>query len=69
MVTARWFWEACIRCPMLKSNPKMLSRFSEIEDLVGAERAPNPRLGEIEGIDRTLFFLRQKRSETLADTT
>jgi hypothetical protein len=48
-------------------NPKMLARLTEIEDdLIGRrERAEREAwLGEIEGIDLTLSFLRQKRSET-----
>lgn len=52
---------------MLNINPKMLSRLAEIEDdLVGRrERAEREAwLGEIEGIDLTLSFLRQKHSET-----
>lgn len=52
---------------MLNINPKMLSRLTEIEhDLVRRrERAEQEAwLGEIEGIDLTLSFLRQKRSET-----
>ncbi|MFI6959750.1 hypothetical protein ACIBJI_40590 [Nocardia sp. NPDC050408] len=58
---------ACIRCPMLNINPKMLSRLAEIEDdLLGRrERAEREAwLSEIDGIDLTLSFLRQKRSET-----
>ncbi|WP_280332248.1 tyrosine-type recombinase/integrase [Nocardia wallacei] len=58
---------ACIRCPMLAINPKMLARLTEIEDDLIARRERAEReawLGEIEGIDLTLSFLRQKRSET-----
>ncbi|WP_328401027.1 tyrosine-type recombinase/integrase [Nocardia sp. NBC_00403] len=58
---------ACIRCPMLNINPKMLPRLAEIEaDLVErrARATQESWLGEIEGIDLTLLFLRQKRSET-----
>ncbi|WP_084510240.1 recombinase [Nocardia lijiangensis] len=52
---------------MLNINPKMLPRLAEIEaDLVGrrARATHESWLGEIEGIDLTLSFLRQKRSET-----
>jgi hypothetical protein len=54
---------------MLAINPKMLPRLDEIEnenDLL-ARRARAEReawLGEVEGIDLTLTFLRQKRDET-----
>jgi hypothetical protein len=57
---------ACIRCPMLNVNPKMLSRLDELErDLVTRrQRAETERwLGEIEGIDLTLAFLRTKREQ------
>jgi hypothetical protein len=52
---------------MLAINPKMLPRLDEIEDdlLARRARAENEvRLGEVEGIDLTLTFLRQKRQET-----
>jgi site-specific recombinase XerC len=58
---------ACLRCPMLNINPKMLPRLDEIEtDLLARRgRAENEAwLGEVEGIDLTLTFLRQKREET-----
>lgn len=58
---------ACIRCPMLNVNPQMLARLDQIEaDLIARrERASSEQwLGEIEGIDLTLIFLRQKRVET-----
>lgn len=58
---------ACIRCPMLHIDPKMISRLDEIEtDLVNRrERAKTEGwIGEIEGIDLTLSFLRSKRRET-----
>ena len=49
---------------MLAINPKMLPRLNEIEDDLLARRARAERenwLGEVEGIDLTLTFLRQKR--------
>jgi len=58
---------ACLRCPMLNINPKMLPRLDEIEDDLLARRARAEHegwLGEVEGIDLTLTFLRQKREET-----
>ncbi|MEU8470159.1 tyrosine-type recombinase/integrase [Streptomyces sp. NPDC029006] len=58
---------ACIRCPMLSVNPKMLPRLGEIEEDLQARRkraiAENWQ-GEIEGIDLTLTFLRSKREQT-----
>jgi hypothetical protein len=51
---------------MLAINPKMLPRLGEIDgDLLARRtRAEAERwLGEIEGIDLTLSFLRQKREE------
>ena len=58
---------ACLRCPMININPKMLPRLDEIEDDLQARRsraAHEGWLGEIEGIDLTLTFLRQKRDQT-----
>ncbi|MEU8804908.1 site-specific integrase [Spirillospora sp. NPDC048819] len=58
---------ACIRCPMLHIKPKMLDRLVEIETdlLTRRERAQAEGwLGEIEGIDLTLTFLRAKREES-----
>ena len=52
---------------MLNINPKMLPRLDEIEDDLLARRARAEHegwLGEVEGIDLTLAFLRQKRAET-----
>jgi hypothetical protein len=52
---------------MLNINPKMLPRLDEIEtDLLARRaRAENEAwLSEVEGIDLTLTFLRQKREET-----
>lgn len=56
---------ACIRCPMLDVNPKMLPRLQELEDDLGERRAravAEGWLGEIEGIDLTLRFLANKRA-------
>ena len=58
---------ACLRCPMININPKMLPRLNEIEDDLQARRSRATHegwLGEIEGIDLTLTFLRQKRDQT-----
>jgi Phage integrase family len=58
---------SCLRCPMLAINPKMLPRLDEIEDDLLARRTRAEHeawLGEVEGIDLTLTFLRQKREET-----
>ncbi|MCX4970867.1 site-specific integrase [Streptomyces sp. NBC_00654] len=58
---------ACLRCPMININPKMLPRLDEIEVDLLARRARAEAegwLGEIEGIDLTLSFLRQKRDQT-----
>jgi hypothetical protein len=52
---------------MMNINPKMLPRLDEIEDDLLARQARAEAegwLGEIEGIDLTLSFLRQKREET-----
>jgi integrase len=58
---------ACIRCPMLTLNPKMVPRLDELEaDLVErrAHALANGWKGEIEGVDLTLTFLRSKRTQT-----
>ena len=58
---------ACLRCPMINISPKMLPRLDEIEDDLQARRSRAGHegwLGEIEGIDLTLTFLRQKRDQT-----
>lgn len=58
---------SCLRCPMLAISPKMLQRLDEIEEDLLARRARAEReiwLGEVEGIDPTPAFLRQKREET-----
>lgn len=55
-----------MRCPVLQINPKLLHRLDELEkDLVlRRKRAENEGwLGEIDGIDKTLTFLRGKRIE------
>lgn len=57
---------ACIRCPMLRVDPKMIVRLTEIEtDLESRrERAQSEDwIGEVEGIDLTLSFLRSKRAD------
>jgi site-specific recombinase XerD len=57
---------ACIRCPMLHVNPKMLPRLNELEADLLARRAHAEAkgwLGELEGIDLTLSFLRDKRDQ------
>ena len=49
---------------MLNINPKMLPRLDEIEDDLQARRSRADHegwLGEVEGLDLTLTFLRQKR--------
>ncbi|MZD56565.1 tyrosine-type recombinase/integrase [Streptomyces sp. SID5606] len=58
---------ACIRCPMLSVDPKMLFRLDELEqDLVQRRNRAVTEgwQGEIEGIDLTLTFLRGKRTQT-----
>ncbi|GAA3372290.1 hypothetical protein GCM10017744_103230 [Streptomyces antimycoticus] len=52
---------------MLHINPKMLPRLAELEaDLLDrrARAEAEHWIGEIEGIDLTLTFLRAKRDET-----
>jgi site-specific recombinase XerD len=55
---------ACIRCPVLHVSPKMLARLDE--DLLArrARAEAEHWLGEIEGINLTLDFLRAKREDT-----
>lgn len=58
---------ACVRCPMLQVDPKMLGRLEELEvDLVARlQRARTENwIGEIEGIETTLDLLQSKRDET-----
>ena len=56
---------ACVRCPMLHVNPKMLPHLDELENDLQQrrKRAAEGWAGEIEGIDLTLAFLRDKRAE------
>ncbi|MFD7276453.1 tyrosine-type recombinase/integrase [Streptomyces sp. NPDC059862] len=57
---------ACIRCPMLQVNPKMLARLAELEqDLLQRLRRAETEgwLGEIDGINTTLTFLRTKQAD------
>lgn len=57
---------ACIRCPMLSIDPKMLPRLDELEQdlLARRDRAVQEGWrGEIEGLDLTLTFLRSKRDQ------
>lgn len=59
---------ACIRCPMLHVNPKMVPRLSELEQDLQRRRddaIAQGWLGEVEGIDLTLRFLRDKRDEAV----
>jgi site-specific recombinase XerC len=65
---------ACIRCPMLQVNPKMLTRLAELESDLEARRdraATEGWLGELEGIDLTLRLLREKQATAsrLTDTS
>jgi hypothetical protein len=58
---------ACIRCPMLQVNPKMLPRLDELEADLHQRRdraVSEGWLGEMEGIDLTLRFLADKRNQT-----
>jgi hypothetical protein len=58
---------ACIRCPMLHVNPKMLARLDELEtDLLARRQRAETEgwTGEVEGIDLTLTFLRAKSEGT-----
>ncbi|MFF1420441.1 recombinase [Streptomyces sp. NPDC058200] len=50
---------------MLRVNPKMLPQLTEIENLVlRRKRAEDEQwLGEIEGIDLTLTFIRTKQAD------
>jgi len=53
-------------CPMLRIDPKMIARLEEIEaDLILRRKHAEAEgwLGESEGIDLTLTFLRDKRAE------
>jgi site-specific recombinase XerD len=57
---------ACIRCPMLHLAPNMLGRLDDLEtDLLHRQTEANARgwLGELEGLQLTLTFLRDKREQ------
>jgi hypothetical protein len=57
---------SCIRCPMLRIDPAMIGRLTEIEtDLISRRVNAVERgwLGETEGIEMTLRFLRDKRND------
>ena len=57
---------ACIRCPLLQVDPEMISRLDEINtDLIARRELAQTKgwLGELEGIDLTLHFLRDKRAD------
>jgi site-specific recombinase XerD len=57
---------ACVRCPMLRIDAKMLPRLDDLEADLLARRARAEAegwLGEIEGIYLTLTFLRDKRAQ------
>ncbi|WP_218107610.1 tyrosine-type recombinase/integrase [Micromonospora peucetia] len=59
---------ACIRCPMLNVDPKMLGRLAELEEDLLARRARAEAegwLGEIEGLDLTLRFLADKQQQAV----
>ncbi|WP_332603162.1 site-specific integrase [Arthrobacter sp. S2(2024)] len=57
---------ACIRCPMLQIDPGMIDRLDEINtDLIARRELAQTKgwLGELEGIDLTLRFLKDKRAD------
>jgi site-specific recombinase XerD len=57
---------ACVRCPMLSINPRMLPRLDELEQdlLARRQRAIDEGWrGEVEGLELTLTFLRGKRAQ------
>ncbi|MDT3397964.1 hypothetical protein RKE29_15155 [Streptomyces sp. B1866] len=57
---------ACIRCPMLSINPRLLLRLDELEaDLLARrQRAIDEGWrGEVDGLDLTLSFPRSKRAQ------
>ena len=63
---------ACIRCPMLWIDRKVLARLDELEGDLQARRdraSGEGWLGEVEGIDLTLTFLRQKREQAKRNST
>ncbi|MCX5563072.1 hypothetical protein [Streptomyces sp. NBC_00038] len=56
-----------LRCPMLQVNTMMLPRLADIEkDLLLRRKLAQEEhwLGEVEGIDSTLTFLRTKQAES-----
>jgi site-specific recombinase XerD len=58
---------ACIRCPVLHVDPRMLARLDEIEADLTSRRDTARKEGwhgEIEGLDLTLSLLRAKRDHT-----
>jgi hypothetical protein len=58
---------ACIRCPMLQVNTKVLPRLDELETGLLDRRSRAEQegwLGEIDGLDLTLNLVRQQRGET-----
>lgn len=59
---------ACVRCPMLHVEPRMILRLDELEaDLIARrERAENEGWsGEVDGLDLTLGHLRDKRGRAM----
>lgn len=57
---------ACVRCPMLSIDPKMLSRLEELEEDLLARRTRATTegwKGEVDGIDLTLTYLRGKKEQ------
>ncbi|XUL85520.1 tyrosine-type recombinase/integrase [Streptomyces galilaeus] len=57
---------ACIRCPMLRVGPEMLTRLDDLESDLVTRRAwaqSEGWAGEIEGIDLTLQLLRAKKED------
>jgi site-specific recombinase XerD len=57
---------ACLRCPMLRIDPRMLPRLDELEADLHSRRdhaQTKGWLGELEGLDLTLRFLAEKRAE------
>ena len=58
---------ACLRCSVLLVDPKMLPRLREIEgDLLARRTRAESEgwLGEIEGIELTLAYLRDRTAQT-----
>ncbi|MDX1886877.1 site-specific integrase [Mycolicibacterium sp. 120270] len=57
---------ACVRCPLLNVDPRMLHRLDDLEaDLIARRQRADDEgwQGEIEGIELTLGFLRGKRQD------